>query len=515
VPASPGVPAAPSTFAALGVAPDILPLLRARGIEDPFPIQAATIPPALRGRDVTGRAPTGSGKTLAFGLPIVALTPRAQARRPRALVLVPTRELAAQIVAELAPLGAPRGLRFQAIYGGVGFEPQLRALRRGVDVVVACPGRLADLVAQGAVELGDVQLVVVDEADRMADMGFLPEVRRLLDATRPQRQTLLFSATLDGDVDVLVRRYQRDPDRHAVTPPEAGPVDHELWLVEDAERTERSAELLARRGPALVFTRTRHGADRLAKRLDRVGVATAALHGGRSQSQRDRALAAFRDGQVQALVATDVAARGVHVEGIACVLHYDLPGDAKDYIHRSGRTGRAGAGGLVVSLATAAQRKDAEAVLRQAHVAPLVTRRGPELAVHLAGLPAEGVRAPVAARAATPPPTTSVRPAARSARPAREASLKSATQDSTRGRRRPDRRSGWQGPNGSGATSLEPVRTAPGREAQPTAAREAPTRQGGPRGGARSSSPRRTPSARRPSGRPGAPRARRRGPAAP
>jgi superfamily II DNA/RNA helicase len=369
-------------FAALGIAPDLRAVLARRGLHRAFPIQTATVPPGLAGRDVTGRAPTGSGKTLAFGLPMITRTPRAEPKRPRALVLVPTRELAAQITAELTPLGAVRGLRLHAFYGGVGLEPQIRALRRGVDIAVACPGRLADLVGQRAIDLGDVSLVVVDEADRMADMGFLPVVRRLLDATAADRQTLLFSATLDGDVDVLVRRYQHNPVRHSVDPPANGPVDHELWLVDDKDRTERSADLLARRRPAIVFTRTRHGADRLTRRLERAGVTAAPLHGGRSQGQRDRALAAFRNGEVQALVATDVAARGVHVEGVACVLHYDLPTDAKDYVHRSGRTGRAGAAGLVVSLASPAEHRTAKALLRQAAVDPRL-RCGSDLDDHL------------------------------------------------------------------------------------------------------------------------------------
>jgi superfamily II DNA/RNA helicase len=342
---------APATFASLGLPTELLRILDARGITDTFPIQAATLPDALAGRDVAGRAPTGSGKTLAFGLPMVMRTPRARPYHPRALVLAPTRELAAQIATELAPLAAARRLRVHAFYGGVGFEPQRKALKHGVDIAIACPGRLADLVQQRSVNLGEVEFVVVDEADRLADMGFLPEVRRLLDATAAERQTLLFSATLDGDVDVLIRHYQTDPVRHEVRPPDVGDVDHHIWLVNDTERTERCAELVTSAGSAIVFTRTRHGADRLAQRLGRAGVSAAAIHGGRSQGQRDRALEAFRAGKVQALVATDVAARGIHVDDVACVVQYDLPADAKDYLHRAGRTGRAGALGMVVTLA--------------------------------------------------------------------------------------------------------------------------------------------------------------------
>jgi superfamily II DNA/RNA helicase len=366
----------PPTFATLGVAPDLVAVLADRGITEPFPIQAATLPDALAGRDVTGRAPTGSGKTLAFGLPIVSRVRKARPGRPRALVLAPTRELAAQIATELAPLARARHRRVHAFYGGTSFVPQRNALHRGVDIAVACPGRLADLVAQGLVALDDVEVVVVDEADRMADMGFLPEVRRLLDATAPNRQTLLFSATLDGDVDVLIRHYQHDPARREVAPPEAGPVDHHLWLVGEEERTERTTELLLASPSAMVFTRTRHGADRLAKRLAKAGVTVAPIHGGRSQAQRDRALDAFRSGRVRALIATDVAARGIHVDGVSCVVQYDLPADAKDYVHRAGRTGRAGAEGMVVTLVAPAQRAKAERMLSSAGVDLTVSRPG-------------------------------------------------------------------------------------------------------------------------------------------
>jgi superfamily II DNA/RNA helicase len=392
----------PPTFASLGVAPDLVTVLADRGITEPFPIQVAALPDALAGRDITGRAPTGSGKTLAFGLPIVTRTPRARPHHPRALVLAPTRELAAQIATELTPLAAARGRHVHAFYGGVSFVPQRKALRRGVDIVVACPGRLADLIGQGAVSLSDVQLVVVDEADRMADMGFLPEVRRLLDATDPARQTLLFSATLDGDVDVLIHNYQRDPAHYEVVPARAGPVDHHLWLVSEAERTERTAELVEGSGSALVFTRTRHGADRLAKRLVQAGVSAATIHGGRSQAQRDHALDAFRRGRVRALVATDVAARGIHVDGVACVVHYDLPADAKDYLHRAGRTGRAGADGMVVTLATPAQRATAE---------KLVASLGADITVSSPGNGSSRPASPVRRGAARPPRRRGRRPA--------------------------------------------------------------------------------------------------------
>ena len=347
------------TFLDLGVPADLVAALTEHGITHPFPVQTATVPAALGGRDVCGRAPTGSGKTLAFGLPLVARTGRAQPKRPRALVLAPTRELAAQIRRDLEPLAAARHLRLLTVYGGVGYEPQRSALRRGVDVLVACPGRLADLVQQRALRLDAVETVVVDEADRMADMGFLPEVRRLLDQTSPTRQTLLFSATLDGDIAVLTRDYQQDPVRHEVAEPDAdvSTVEHHFWRVDPKERLRWTARLVDAVGPTMVFCRTRHGADRVAKQLGSAGVSAAAIHGGRAQGQRDRALAQFTAGHVQALVATDVAARGIHVDAVACVVHFDLPADAKAYVHRSGRTARAGASGSVVSMVGAEQAK--------------------------------------------------------------------------------------------------------------------------------------------------------------
>ncbi|MBV9953231.1 MAG: DEAD/DEAH box helicase [Acidimicrobiia bacterium] len=352
----------PPSFADLGVAPDAVSDLAARRIDAPFPIQAATLPDALAGRDVAGKAPTGSGKTLAFGLAIVDRCTRAQPGRPTALVLVPTRELAGQVADELKLLARPHKLRVATVYGGVGFGAQRKALRTGVDILVACPGRLADLIGQGDVRLDAVTVAVVDEADRMADMGFLPEVRRLLDQTPRDRQTLLFSATLDGAVDVLVERYQRDPARHEVAGAEdaASDATHLFWRIAEAERLERCAEVVNAAGPTIVFCRTRHRADRVAKRLGTNGVQAAAIHGGRSQVQRERALKDFATGRVAALVATDVAARGIHVDDVAAVVHFDLPPDPKDYVHRSGRTARAGAAGLVVSLVAPVQEKEAK-----------------------------------------------------------------------------------------------------------------------------------------------------------
>ncbi len=265
---------------------------------------------------------------------------------------MPTRELASQVEEALAPLAAAVGARVTSVYGGVSYGKQRAALRRGVDVLVACPGRLEDLIQQGDVELGWASLVVIDEADRMADMGFLPTVRRLVDQTRDDRQTMLFSATLEGPVDKLVRDYQHAPARHDVVEHEdsSGQIHHRFWHADAADRVTITAEVVAARGPAMVFCRTKRGADRLSERLSRSGIEVAAIHGDRSQAQRERALAAFRDGRVHALVATDVAARGIHVDAVPLVVHYDPPGDATDYVHRSGRTGRAGADGIVVSL---------------------------------------------------------------------------------------------------------------------------------------------------------------------
>jgi superfamily II DNA/RNA helicase len=340
------------SFTSLGVPADACARLGRRDITEPFPIQAATVPDALAGLDVCGKAPTGSGKTLAFGLAIAARVGGAQSGRPQALVLVPTRELAAQVQRELTLLLRKDQGAVIGVYGGVGYEPQRRALRKGASVVVACPGRLEDLVANGDVHLGDIQVVVVDEADRMADMGFLPAVRRLLDRTPATRQTLLFSATLDREVDALVQRYQRNPRRHEVggDDSDGAEVTHLFRPTERPERIRITAALIAEHGQSIVFCRTRRGAERVTRQLVAAGIDAVAIHGDRSQGQRERALAMFMAGRAQALVATDVAARGIHVDDVGCVIHFDPPADAKDYVHRSGRTGRAGASGVVVSL---------------------------------------------------------------------------------------------------------------------------------------------------------------------
>jgi superfamily II DNA/RNA helicase len=349
---------APDPWLGLGVPRPLAAALERSGITAPFPIQAATLPDCLAGRDVCGRAPTGAGKTLAFGLAVLsrlATESRAKGRgrpHPAAFVLVPTRELAAQIEEVVAPLATTIGARVASIYGGVGYGKQLAALRRGVDMLIACPGRLTDLVERGSVDLSHVEIVVIDEADRMADMGFLPAVRRLIDMTSASRQTLLFSATLEGPVDKLIRDYQHDPARHDVEPAsiDRGLVHHHFWRVEPQDRVAITAETIVARGPAVVFCRTKRGADRLSARLARCGLTSAAIHGDRNQSQRDRALAAFRGGRLDVLVATDIAARGIHVDAVPLVVHFDPPADPTHYVHRSGRTGRAGADGIVVSL---------------------------------------------------------------------------------------------------------------------------------------------------------------------
>ncbi len=354
------------TFASLGVPEDLVRALEGMDRPTPFAVQSLTLADSIGGADLCVKAPTGSGKTLAFAIPIALRTVRSDDGRPRALILLPTRELAGQVAETILPLARSRRLRVATVYGGTSIGRDLNAMRRGVDVLVATPGRLADLVERRAVDLSSVDVVVIDEADRMADMGFLPEVVRLLDRTSENRQTLLFSATLDGDVDTLIRRYQHDPVRHTLAeePSAAGDVRHLFWPADRDSRRRLTGDVLRTVDPAIVFTRTKHGADRLVKQLHQDGIGAAAIHGNRTQSQRERALASFRSGEVTTLVATDVAARGIHVDAVAVVLHYDMPGSEKDYQHRSGRTGRAGATGLVVSFVDPSQHKDTAAIQR-------------------------------------------------------------------------------------------------------------------------------------------------------
>jgi superfamily II DNA/RNA helicase len=359
-------PEAGKGFLTLGVPDRLVQALVGMDRPNPFPVQSLTLGDSIAGTDVCVKAPTGSGKTLAFAIPVALRTRRSDDGRPRALILLPTRELAGQVAETLEPLARSERLRVATVYGGTNISRDLSRMRKGVDVVVATPGRLADLVERRAVDLSQVDVVVLDEADRMADMGFLPEVVRLLDRTSERRQTLLFSATLDGDVDTLIKRYQNDPVRHTLTeePSAAGDVRHLFWPADRDSRRRLTGDVLRTVDPAIVFTRTKHGADRLVKQLHQDGISAAAIHGNRTQSQRERALESFRSGEVTTLVATDVAARGIHVDAVAVVLHYDLPGSEKDYQHRSGRTGRAGATGLVVSFVDPSQHKDTAAIQR-------------------------------------------------------------------------------------------------------------------------------------------------------
>ena len=347
------------TFAELGVPENICRSLENKGILKPFEIQKLTITDGLEGHDICGRAPTGSGKTIAFGIPLIANSKRGEPKHPGSLILAPTRELAEQIFSELRTFAGKT--KIGVVYGGVGYGNQIKSLKQGIDILVACPGRLEDLIEQGFVNLSNVNHVVLDEADRMADMGFMPSVRRLLDQTNSERQTFLFSATLDKDVAKLTREYQTNPIRHEIgeEPPDIKSAHHLFWKITNANKTEITAEAINAVWPAIIFCRTRHGSDRLAKRLNKLGIHGVTIHGGKSQNQRSRALADFTKGRVQALIATDVAARGIHVDGVASVIHYDPPEDHKAYIHRSGRTARAGQSGVVLSFVAPDQKKKA------------------------------------------------------------------------------------------------------------------------------------------------------------
>ncbi|WP_019818402.1 DEAD/DEAH box helicase, partial [Saccharomonospora saliphila] len=335
--------------------------LRDAGLTEAFPIQAATVPDALAGRDVLGRAQTGSGKTLAFGLAMLARLDggKATPRKPRALVLVPTRELAMQVADTLVPLAKSLRLWCRVAVGGMSFERQAEALDRGVDLLIATPGRLSDHLRQGTCSLDAADMVTLDEADQMADMGFLPQVRDLLDRTPRGGQRLLFSATLDEAVEQLVRTYLHDPVTHSVAGATASveTMDHHLLQVEQRDKQAVITEIAARDGRTILFVRTKHHVDRLTTRLRAGGVRAGALHGGKTQGQRNRVLADFKEGRTPVLVATDVAARGIHVDNVSLVLHVDPAADHKDYLHRAGRTARAGASGTVVTLLTRDQRR--------------------------------------------------------------------------------------------------------------------------------------------------------------
>ena len=340
------------TFSSLGLEQDICAALAERGIETAFPIQEMTIPDILAGRDVCGKARTGSGKTLAFGLPLVQLLDRAKPKRPTGIALVPTRELATQVRDELTAAAHARGVRIAAIYGGDPIEKQIKQLKDGVDFAVCTPGRAIDLIERGDLSVADVTKVVIDEADRMADMGFLPQVEWILRNVEGSHQTLLFSATLDGVVDTLVSRYQTEPARHEVESKGVSveEMTHVFLHVHQRDKVKVAAAIIQGTERTMVFSATKHGADRLARELSEEGVDARAIHGDLRQNMRERSLSDFGKGKIRALVATDVAARGIHVDDVDVVIHFDPPQDHKTYFHRSGRTARAGESGVVVSL---------------------------------------------------------------------------------------------------------------------------------------------------------------------
>ncbi|MFR9749398.1 DEAD/DEAH box helicase [Nocardia sp. 004] len=430
--------ASPATFADLGLPAVLVQALRRDGIETPFPIQAATAPAILAGKDVLGRGPTGSGKTLAFGLPMLTRLMGAPAapRRPRGLVLVPTRELAAQIERVLDEPALALGLRVAAVVGGAPIKRQAARLARGVDLLIATPGRLADLLAQGDADLSDVLITALDEADHMADMGFLPQVTKLLDRTPRDGQRLLFSATLDGEVDKLVKRYLHAPVTHSTAPPSASvtTMSHHLLYVRDtAAKRAVTTEIAARDGLTIMFVRTKHGADRLAKQLRGAGIAAGALHGGKAQNNRTRTLAAFADGSVPVLVTTDVAARGIHIDNISLVVHVDPPAESKAYLHRAGRTARAGEDGVVVTLVLDEQRAEVDAMARKAGVDVDRVEVGPgnRTLIEITGARRPSGR-PVPAP--TAPTTTAQAPTAGTAKPPRRKPRKSAAPATAKGR---------------------------------------------------------------------------------
>ncbi len=462
------------TFADLGVPAPLTAALAAQGITQPFPIQTATLPDSLAGRDVLGRGRTGSGKTYAFALPLLARLAASPAPRrpgrPRALILAPTRELATQIQASLAPLAKATGLTTMTVFGGVGANPQISGLRAGVDVVVACPGRLEDHLRSGHVRLDAIEITVLDEADHMADLGFLPVVRRLLDQTPRQGQRMLFSATLDGGIDVLVKRFLHDPVTHSVDSAQSpvSAMSHHVLHVRTDDRLPVLVDLTSAPGRTLVFTRTKRGAKTLTRQLIAAGVPAVELHGNLAQNARTRNLGAFADGSAKTLVATDIAARGIHVDDIRLVIHADPPLEHKAYLHRSGRTARAGADGTVVTLMTDAQQSDVRDLTRKAGIRPTTTRLrvGDPLLVELA--PGERVFV-------TPPPA------------ALTTTLPRASRSGASGRRPNPRRGGASGQRrsqtqaapsrGTGGGSSSAGRSKQGRATAAPAS--TPTRSGG------------------------------------
>jgi len=367
-------------FAELGVPASLARILEQQGITTPTPIQAATLPDSLAGRDVLGRGRTGSGKTFAFLLPLVARLDAskmpAMPRKPRAVILAPTRELVGQIHAELVPLAKATGLSTVVIYGGVGQGPQTTALKRGVDIVIACPGRLEDLMGQGYADLSNVEITILDEADHMADLGFLPGVRRIMDKTPREGQRLLFSATLDKAIDVLVKRFLTKPVTHEADSAQSpiSTMSHHVLHLSREQRVPVLVDLTSAPGRTVVFTRTKHGAKALARQLNKSGVPAVDLHGNLSQNARTRNMEMFHSGKATTLVATDIAARGIHVDDVALVIHADPPTEHKAYLHRSGRTARAGAEGTVITLMTDDQVRDVRDLTRLAGIKPTTTK---------------------------------------------------------------------------------------------------------------------------------------------
>jgi len=372
---------ASSTWAELGVSTELLSTLKRQGIDSPFPIQAKTLPDAISGRDVLGRGQTGSGKTLAFGLAMVTRLAhrKATAKHPLGIVLVPTRELAMQVTDALMPYAQAVELDIRLIAGGMPYAKQIDALKRGVPIVVATPGRLNDLVEQGHINLSKIEITILDEADQMCDMGFMPQIVEVLDMTKPNSQRLLFSATLDKDVDKIVRKYLHDPVEHATNSGKASvkTMTHYLFITYSEDKPAILAEIGSRKGKTMFFARTQAGVDRIAKDLANKGVPAGALHGGKTQAVRTRTLNAFKEGITDVLVATDVAARGIHVDGVSLVVHIDPPNDHKDYLHRAGRTARAGETGAVVTMIGPRQQKAVTAMTSRAGVDPEVVKVKP------------------------------------------------------------------------------------------------------------------------------------------
>ncbi|MGW4202845.1 DEAD/DEAH box helicase, partial [Streptomyces sp. NPDC004726] len=360
------------TFATLGLPEPVVRKLAQNGVTTPFPIQAATIPDALAGKDILGRGRTGSGKTLSFGLPLLATLSggHTEKKKPRGVILTPTRELAMQVADALQPYGDVLGLKMKVVCGGTSMGNQIYALERGVDILVATPGRLRDIINRGACSLDQVQIAILDEADQMSDLGFLPEVTELLDQVPSGGQRMLFSATMENEISTLVKRYLTDPVSHEVDSAQGNvtTMTHHVLVVKPKDKAPVTAAIAARKGRTIIFVRTQLGADRIAEQLREAGVKADALHGGMTQGARTRTLADFKDGYVNALVATDVAARGIHVDGIDLVLNVDPAGDHKDYLHRSGRTARAGKSGVVVSLSLPHQRRQIFRLMEDAGV---------------------------------------------------------------------------------------------------------------------------------------------------